>query len=152
MKQKMHNILAICTGILPVYAILIWYRLTHEEVFTITDMLIYPIIIGGGNIIAMLALNKYLLKEKVTDFSPGKGKWYWDIPVGLSLAAIYFLMVFIEQATIAPLLPRGKPPSQEVMTMMIALAKNPLLLAIWLGPVVWIGVALFEEMRDFEYI
>jgi membrane protease YdiL (CAAX protease family) len=30
--------------------------------------------------------------------------------------------------------------------MMIDLAHNPLLLAIWLGPVVWIGVALFEEL------
>jgi membrane protease YdiL (CAAX protease family) len=29
---------------------------------------------------------------------------------------------------------------------MTGLAKNPLLLMLWLGPVVWIGVALYEEV------
>jgi membrane protease YdiL (CAAX protease family) len=109
-------------------------------------MLVYPLIFGSGNILLILALNKYLLKEKITDFNSGKGKWYWDIPVGLVLAAIYFLLMFAERATIARLLPQGRPPSQEVINMMIGLANNPILLAIWLGPVVWIGVALFEEL------
>jgi membrane protease YdiL (CAAX protease family) len=44
------------------------------------------------------------------------------------------------------ILPQGKPPSQEVLDLMTGLARNPLLLAFWLGPVVWIGVALFEEL------
>jgi membrane protease YdiL (CAAX protease family) len=43
------------------------------------------------------------------------------------------------------ILPQGKPPSPEVLDLMNSLASNPVLLAIWLGPVVWIGVALFEE-------
>jgi membrane protease YdiL (CAAX protease family) len=109
-------------------------------------MLVYPLILGGGNILLILALNRYLLKEKITDFNPGKGKWYWDFLISLVLTAIYFLLMVVEQATIAQLLPKGRPPSQEVINMMIGLANNPILLAIWLGPVVWIGVALFEEL------
>jgi membrane protease YdiL (CAAX protease family) len=146
MRHKLNYISAICIGVLPVYIILIWYRLTHNEVFTVFDMLSYPLIFGGGNILLILALNKYLLKEKITDFNPGKGRWYWDILVGLVLAAIYFLLLFIERSTIANMLPQGKPVSQEVITMMTGLANNPILLAIWLGPVVWIGVAIFEEL------
>jgi membrane protease YdiL (CAAX protease family) len=146
MKQKIYNILAICIGVIPVYSILIWYRLTHDEVFSIFDMLAYPIIIGGANILLIIALNKYLLKEKIIDFSRGKGKWYWDILVGLILTCIYFLLMFVEQATIARILPQGRPTSQEVINLMIGLANNPILLAIWLGPVVWIGVAVFEEL------
>jgi len=146
MKHKINNILAICIGILPIYLILIWYRLTHEEAFTIFDMLAYPLILGGANILLILSLNKYLLKEKATDFNSGKGRWYFDILIGFALTAIYFLMLFIEQRTISRVLLPGKPPSQEVITMMIGLANNPVLLFIWLGPVVWIGVALFEEL------
>jgi membrane protease YdiL (CAAX protease family) len=146
LKQKIYNILAICIGILPLYIILIWYRLTHDEAFTVSEMLVYPLVLGGGNILLILALNKYLLKEKISDFSLGKGKWYWDVLVGLALTAVYFLLMFVEKETIAGLLPRGRAPSQEVINMMIGLAKNPVLLAIWLGPVVWIGVALFEEL------
>jgi len=146
MRHKLNNILSICIGILPINIIMIWYRLTHAEAFTTFDMLVYPLIFGGGNILLILALNKYLLKEKINNFNPGKGKWVWDILVGLILTVIYFLLMFSEQATITRLLPQGKPPSQEVINMMIDLAKNPILLVIWLGPVVWIGVAIFEEL------
>jgi membrane protease YdiL (CAAX protease family) len=146
LKQKIYNILAICIGIVPLYSIMIWYRLTHDEVFTITDMLIYPIILGGGNILLILALNKYLLKEKITDFNTGKGTWYRDILAGMVLTAIYFLLMYVEQATITRLLPRGRVPSQEQINLLTGLAHNPVLLAFWLGPVVWIGVALYEEL------
>jgi membrane protease YdiL (CAAX protease family) len=145
-KQKIHNILAICIGILPLYTIMIWYRLTHAEVFTISDMLVYPLILGGGNIMLILVLNKYLLKSKITAFNSGEGTWYRDVSAGIALTAIYFLLMFAEQATITRFLPQGRSPSQEVINMMIGLANNPILLTIWLGPVVWIGVALFEEM------
>jgi membrane protease YdiL (CAAX protease family) len=49
-------------------------------------------------------------------------------------------------------LSQGKPPSQEVLNLMFDLAENPLLLAIWLGPVVWIGVAMFEEISKVFFL
>jgi len=147
MKQNFKNILAICIGILPLNIAMIWYRLTSSEEFTISDMLIYPLFIGGGSILLVWALNKYLLKQKLGDFNIGKGKWYLDILIGIGLTSIYFLLVFIERATILNLLPQNSPPSREVIDLMISLANNPLLLVIWLGPVVWIGVAIFEEVQ-----
>lgn len=152
MKQKLNNILAICIGILPFNIIMIWYRLTHAEGFTTSDMLVYPLMFGGGIILLILALNKFLLKKEISDFNPGKGKWHWDIIIGLGLTAIYFILMFIEQVTITRLLPQGRPPSQEVIDLMISLANNPLLLAIWLGPVVWIGVAIFEEVQRIFFM
>jgi membrane protease YdiL (CAAX protease family) len=110
-------------------------------------MFIYPLFIGGGSIFLIWALNKYLLKQKLVDFNLGKGKWHLDILIGLGLTIIYFLLVFVERATILRILPQGDPPSREVIDLMISLANNPLLLAIWLGPVVWIGVAIFEEVQ-----
>jgi membrane protease YdiL (CAAX protease family) len=147
MNQKLKSILAICTGILPVSIIMIWYRLTHADAFTTNEMLLYPLFIGGFNILLILALNKYLLKGLLSDFNPGTGKWHMDIIAGLALTAIYFLLVFIERATVMRFLPQGKPPSPEVINLMTDLSNDPLLLAIWLGPVVWIGVALFEELQ-----
>lgn len=147
MKQNFKNIVAICIGILPLNIAMIWYRLTSSEDFTLSDMLIYPLVIGGGSILLILALNKYLLKQKLSDFNIGKGKWQLDILIGLGLTIIYFLLVFVERATILRILPQGNPPSREVTDLMISLTNNPLLLAIWLGPVVWIGVAVFEEVQ-----
>jgi len=147
MKQNFKNILAICIGILPLNIAMIWYRLTSSEELTISDMLIYPLLIGGGSILLILALNKYLLKQRLIDFNIGKGKWHLDILIGLGLTIIYFLLVFVERATILRILPQGDPPSREVIDLMIGLTSNPILLALWLGPVVWIGVAIFEEIQ-----
>ena len=146
MKDKIKYLLAICIGVLPAHIFLIWYRLTHAEAFTLTDMLVYPLVIGGANILLIVALNKYLLKQSLKEFNQGKGTWFGDIFIGLALAAICFLLLFIERPLLSRILLQGTPPSQEVLNMMTGLARNPLLLAIWLGPVVWIGVALFEEL------
>lgn len=143
---------AIFIGILPFNIIMIWYRLSHKEAFTLADMLLYPIIFGGGIILLILALNKYLLKQGTGSFNPGKGKWYKDILAGLTLTAVYFLLMFIERVSINRILPGDRPPSQEVMDLMTGLAENPLYLVIWLGPVVWIGVALFEEVQRVFYM
>lgn len=147
MSQNLKNILAICIGIIPLNIAMLWYRLTSAEEFTISDMLIYPLLIGGGSILLILALNKYLLKQRLIDFNIGKGKWHLDILIGLGLTIIYFLLVFVERATILRILPQGNPPSREVIDLMIGLTSNPILLALWLGPVVWIGVAIFEEIQ-----
>jgi membrane protease YdiL (CAAX protease family) len=145
-KSKFKNVLAILIGILPFYIFMIWYRLTHSEGFSTSDMLIFPIVFGGINILLILILNKYLLGNTINEFNKGKGKWYLDIIIGVILTILYFILMYLEQITISHLLPKGKPPSKEVINLMVDLAKNPILLAIWLGPVVWIGVALFEEL------
>jgi len=125
---------------------MIWYRLTQTENFSTTDMLVYPLLFGGGSIILILLLNKYLIKDtfKAT-FNSGKGTWYRDILVGLGLTAIYFAMVFAERATLMQWLPRNSPPNTGIIDMMIDLANNPILMIIWFGPVLWIGIALYEE-------
>lgn len=146
-KQPLKYLLAISIGVLPLNIAMVWYRLTQEESFTLTDMLVYPLLIGGGSILIILALNQYLLKQDLADFNPGKARWYWDILAGLLLTVVFFLLVYIEQSALAPLLPRRTPPSEELITLLTGLAGNPVLLAIWLGPVVWIGVAVFEEVQ-----
>lgn len=152
MSKNLKNILAICVGILPLNIVMIWYRLTHAEGFTTIDMLLYPLLFGVGNTLLILALNKYLLGEKAGVFSPGEGKWYLDILAGLGLTILFFLLVFVERATLSGILPQGAPLSREVINMMTDLARSPLLLAIWLGPVVWLGVALFEEISRVFFL
>jgi len=142
MKPKLKNIIAISVGILPIKIIMIWYRLNQTDAFTTSDMLFYPLTIGVGNILLILGLNKYFLKKTIKDFNFGDGKWFKDIFYGLLLTIIIFLNLFIFKS----ILQQGQPASKEIINMLIDLVNNPILLAIWLGPVVWIGVALFEEL------
>jgi len=143
----MRNILAICIAILSINLIMIWYRLTQTENFSTADMLVYPLLFGGGSIILILILNKYLIKDSFTStFNSGEGTWVKDSLVGLGLTGIYFAMFFLERATLMQWIPRNSPPNTELIDVMIDLAHNPLLMVIWFGPVLWIGIALFEEL------
>lgn len=146
MNDRLRIILAILIGVVPVNLFMIWYRLSHDEAFTLSDMLVYPLVVGGANILLIVSLNKYLLKQSLKEFNTGRGTWYWDILSGLALTAVCFMLMFLERLLVSGILPQGPPPSREVLNLMTGLAQNPLLLAVWLGPVVWIGVALFEEM------
>ena len=147
MNTTFRNILAISIAILPINIIMIWYRLTQTENFTTTDMTVYPLIFGGGISVLILLLNKYLIKDTFKEtFNSGKGVWYWDIATGIGLTAIYFTLFFIERATLYRWIPNRNPPNTELIDTMAELANNPLLLLIWFGPVLWIGIALFEEL------
>ena len=147
MTKTIRNILAISIAILPINLIMIWYRLTQTENFSTTDMTVYPLLFGGGTIVLILFLNKYLLKDTFkTTFNSGRGTWYWDILVGLGLTVIYFAMFFLERATLMQWIPNHTPQNTELINVMIDLANSPLLMVIWFGPVLWIGIALFEEL------
>ncbi len=147
MSKTIRNIIAISIAILPINLIMIWYRLTQTENFSTSDMTVYPLLFGGGTIILILLLNKFLLKDTFkTTFNSGKGTWYWDTLIGFGLTIIYFAMFFLERATLYQWIPNHNPPNTELINVMIDLANNPLLMIIWFGPVLWIGIALFEEL------
>jgi len=147
MNKTLNNILAISIAIIPINVIMIWYRLTQTENFSTSDMILYPLIFGGGISITILLLNKYLIKDSFREtFNSGRGAWSKDILIGLGLTVIYFIMFFLERASIYQWIPNHNPPNTELIDTMIDLANNPFLMIIWFGPVLWIGIAIFEEL------
>ncbi|MCP5061868.1 MAG: CPBP family intramembrane metalloprotease [Ignavibacteriae bacterium] len=147
MNKILKNILAISIAILPINIIMIWYRLTQTENFSTTDMIVYPLLFGGGISLLILFLNKYLIKDTFKEtFNSGKGIWFWDVLVGIGLTVIYFAMFYLERATLYQWIPNHNPPNTELIDTMISLANNLLLMIIWFVPVLWIGIALFEEL------
>lgn len=147
MNKTLRNLLAISIAILPINLIMIWYRLTQTDNFSTTDMTVYPLLFGGGTIILILLLNKYFIKDTFTEtFNSGEGTWYWDVLIGFGLTVIYYAMFFLERATLYRWIPNNNPPNTELINVMIDLANSPMLMVIWFGPVLWIGIALFEEM------
>jgi membrane protease YdiL (CAAX protease family) len=60
------------------------------------------------------------------------------------LAAALLATLPLFQATVNQWFQRA--PSTDLLNLIRGLAQDPFLLALWLGPVVWLGVALFEEL------
>lgn len=147
MNKIVRNIISISIAILPINLIMIWYRLNQTENFSTKDMLIYPLLFGGSTIILILILNKYVVQDTFkSSFNMGNGTWYWDIFSGVILTTIAFVLFFIEKQTLMIWLPNNNPANIEILNAIIDIANNPILLIIWFGPVLWIGIALFEEL------
>ncbi len=70
-----------------------------------------------------------------------------DVLIGILLAATFLVLLGLQQIAQSRWLPRPSgPPPQALITLFRGIANDPLLLAIWLGPVAWLGVAAFEEL------
>jgi membrane protease YdiL (CAAX protease family) len=55
-------------------------------------------------------------------------------------------LFFASRATLYQWLPSPNNSNTKLINTIIDLANNPMLLALWFGPVLWVGIALFEEL------
>jgi len=138
------HLLAVGLSVIPLFIFTIWFHLTREDPLTIRQMLVYPLVIGGGAVVYMLLLLRYLCRERPADLDLKPGRWYVDVLHGIVLTVVFAAILIAGEMTLGRWLPR--PPQRDISNLIEGLAANPLLLAVWLGPVVWIGVAGFEEL------
>ncbi len=142
--NKLKSLIALSIVVFIPFGLMIWFRNHQSTGFASTELIIYPLLFGGLSIVVIYVLKKYFLKESLKDFNPGKGKLVTDILWGLGLTVIYFILFFVERLTIANWL--SFIPNTELLGLMLDMRKNPFLIAIWFGPVLWIGIALYEEL------
>ncbi len=57
---------------------------------------------------------------------------------------MYFILFYVERATLTNILTFRS--NQELLNLMLDMRQDPILLILWFGPVLWIGIALFEEL------
>ncbi|MEN8187515.1 MAG: hypothetical protein ABFR05_10345, partial [Bacteroidota bacterium] len=126
------------------FGLMIWYRNHQTTGFASNELILYPLLFGGGSILLLYLVKKYFLKEELSDFNSGRGSIAKDIFWGLILTAMYFILFYIERATLSNILTFRS--NQELLGLMLDMRKDPLLLILWFGPVLWIGIALYEEL------
>ena len=126
------------------FGYMIWIRTHQSSGFASIELILYPLLFGGLSIAFLFFLKKYFLKENLSDFNSGKGKWSSDILGGLALTAIYFILFYVERLTLSNWL--SFKPNMEMLGLMLDMRANPILLILWFGPVLWLGIALYEEL------
>lgn len=138
------TLLALVLVFLP-YLHAFWIHVSGQEV-SVAELFLYPLLVGGAGIVLISLLLRYLFQERLAQLNRRPARWFTDVSTGVLLCIASFVLMIAHSALFAPLLPRPSEPPQVVQTLLRALSENPLLLALWLGPVVWIGVAAFEEL------
>ncbi len=140
------QLIAVAVVCIPPYAFAIWAQLS-QRIITLKELFLFPLLIGGGCVVLALLVYRIICGERITSLNITPGKWYTDLLVGILLAAV-FLGLFVLQQVIQSrwLSLSAGPPPQQLVTLFNGIVNNPVLLAIWLGPVAWLGVATFEEV------
>jgi len=133
----------VVSGILPLYGLALWMHLGGKD-FGVREMLLYPLLLGGGDILLIWLLLRHLCGERLRDLNGKAARTRSDIGWGLALLVVLVLLSVVGQFTIDRWFPRE--PNADLAELVAELGSNPLLMLLWLGPVVWIGVALFEEL------
>lgn len=145
-SRQLTQIIVVLVGYVPLYLFALWSHLS-ERVITLRELFLYPLLLGGGNVLLILLLYKYVCGERLASLHLKPGRWYTDLAVGILLSLLSFGVQMLQTVFQSSLFPSSSgPAAPELITLFNGIANNPLLLAVWLGPVVWIGVAAFEEL------
>lgn len=142
---KAVQLLAAFSAILPMAVLTAWMYGIRETGPGIAEFFLGPLLIGGGMIFWLLFLHLVLCRDGLDTLGFRIGGFRRDLAAGIVLGLAFLLLKTVSDPFLSGLFAPG-PPSAEVMKLIVGVARDPLLLALWLGPVVWIGVAGFEEL------
>ncbi len=135
-----------CLGLLlPMAAVAVWANGVQAGGASLRWMFLGPMAGGGTLIFWILFLHLVVCGDALETLGCTVRRVWRDALLGLGLAAALLTFHFTFNATAAPLFP-PRPPVPGILELISRVARDPWLLAPWLGPVVWIGVALFEEL------
>lgn len=142
--KTIKQLIALTVIVLIPFGMMIWFRAHDSSGFASIELILYPILFGGSSIGVLYLLKRFFLKETFTEFNSGKGKWSSDILWGFGLTTIYFILFYVERLTLSNILSFN--PNMELLGLMLDMRESPILLILWFGPVLWIGIALYEEL------
>ncbi len=142
--KTLKSILALTLVVFLPFGLMIWIRNRESTGFAAMELITYPLLFGGLSILLLVALKKFFLREKLSDVNSGQGNWGSDLLWGVGLTIMYFILFFLFRVTLRNVLEFRSNP--EMLGLMLSLRENIWLLLLWFGPVLWLGIALYEEL------
>lgn len=142
------SVFAILVSVVPMYAALIIYHLiSNQRTNSMAGFFGYLTINGSISITVIYLLQRTLIGERFWDLNLKSAKWWQDT---LSVIALVLTtLVVLPQLTgfLTVMLPRED--MSGLGDLLHGLAGNPLLAALFIGPVLLIGVGFEEVTRVF---
>ena len=139
--QLMAGILAI----IPMAALAAWMYVIRDNTPSVAEFFLGPLLLGGAIIFWLLFLHLVMCRDSLPALGFRISGFWRDVATGFFLGLAFLLLKYLTDPFLRGLF-ESRPPSREIMTLIHSVAADPLLLALWLGPVVWIGIAGFEEL------
>jgi membrane protease YdiL (CAAX protease family) len=140
-------LLAVALGPIPVYAILLASGLRSEQPYSPQDFILYATAISLPIIVGLLLLLRFLCGENPRELNMKPGEWTKDLLAAFILSVVTLAANILANGLLAGLLPA--PPNTAVINLFRWLSQSPGMLALFLGVLLWIGVAQEELTRVF---
>lgn len=144
-RGKAGQLAAALAAVLPMLALLFWMYAVRDEPPTLLYMLGGPLVFGSLLIIWVLFVQRWIAGDRYAALGLRTDRTWVEIAIGLGGGIVLLILHTVMSPLLRSLFP-AQPPPQELLELLDGLSRSPLLLALFLGPVVWIGVALFEEL------
>jgi membrane protease YdiL (CAAX protease family) len=139
------QLLAALAALVPAAVLVLWTYLLRESSLTVAGLLLWPLLGGGCLSLWLLFLHVLVSGDSLESLGLLKDRVGLDLLLGGAGSLLLLATKVGFQATLARLF-HPSPPAAEIVELLSGLSRNPWLLALWLGPVVWIGIAGFEEL------
>ena len=145
------QVLAILLGYIPPWLMALLSQAGGRTI-SLREMLGYTTAGAALFIAAILLLLRFLCGENPGELNLKAGLWWKDVLGGIVLGALTLGAKFALDPIILKLLPRASAGASPAIGLFGEMARNPWLLALFLGPVLMIGVAGFEELSRVFFI
>jgi len=121
--------------------------LLSDSPYSAQDFILYSTVISLPIIIVLLLLLRYLCGERPRELNLKPGKWTSDLLAAGILSVATLSANVVSNSLLAEVLPA--PPNTSVIALFRWLSQSPAMLALFLGVLLWIGVAQEEITRVF---
>jgi hypothetical protein len=126
-------------------ALVTWMYIIRDTAPGLYEFFLGPMLFGGGMIFWLMFLHIVVCRDDLKSLGFKIPGFWKDMLIGGAMGAGLLLLRSIMQPMLNSLFD-PRPTSPEILQLLQGVIGDPWLLALWLGPVVWIGIAAFEEL------
>ena len=144
-QQSRIEIFSALAAVIPMALLTSWMYLIRDSTPNQSEFFLGPLLFGGGMIFWLLFLHIVVSRDKLQSLGFRIDGFWLDVVTGTGLGLGFLLLRSLTQPLLNEVFAR-RPPSEEILQLIYSVSNNTWLLILWLGPVVWIGIAAFEEL------
>jgi len=143
-NQQARRVVALLVVVGLPASLMIWYRAHQSTGFASVELIVYPLVFGSLGIAVIWLLKRFYLGESLYSLNSGEGSLVGDIFWGIVLTIVYFVLFFAARYALSDHL--AFTPNTELLGLMLDMRERPWMVVLWFGPVLWIGISLYEEL------